>query len=48
MRCLITKDLLIKKIKFKTEQERFEIDFLFKDYHDLLADNGLFVPSGDV
>ena len=24
-----------EKIKFKTEQKRFEIDFLFKDYHDL-------------
>ena len=27
------------KFKFKTDHKRFEIDFPFKDYHDLLADN---------
>ena len=28
-----------EKIKFETERKRFEIDFPFKDYHDLLVDN---------
>ena len=28
-----------KENKFKTEQKRFKIDFPFKDYHDLFADN---------
>ena len=28
-----------EQIKFKTEQKRFEIDFSFKYYHDLFADN---------
>ena len=33
------KRFIEEKIKFKTKQKRFEIDFLFKDYHDLLVDN---------
>ena len=32
------KRFIEEKIKFKTEKKRFEIDFPFKDYHDLLAE----------
>ena len=33
------KRFIEEKNKFTTEQKRFEMDFPFKDYHDLPADN---------